>query len=141
MSNEYKLNRYNKSNYTFNKKKYNKHTHTRTYKKINKKTSNNLLKDGGGIGFSKPDNNSKYLSNSELSTKRPQILVGNSNIVQVTGEEKYKRLMPLAKRIRNVRERSLMNKLMGKYPQEPKKNERGNIKSHFSLNNQVGFKA
>ncbi len=103
------------------------------------KTYNNLntRKKGAGITTSKP----VYPPLPESPTNRPSLLVNNESLKSPKkySNEYLKRVLPLAKRVRNARHISLMNRIFGREPKKPKQNESKNLKSYFKVNN-AGFK-
>lgn len=78
----------------------------------------------------------------ETPTNRKSLLTNNKNLIPPDSEsnEYKKRRNRLVKIFSEARQRSLMNKLLGRKLPEPKLNSEGNPKSFFTVNNKVGFK-
>lgn len=97
---------------------------------------------GSGLASSKPlQISSQYPELPESPTNRPIIGTQNENLAAITGNNRKKRLLPLAKRIVNARNPSFINRLFGRKKPVPPINTYGNIKSAFSINKKpVGFK-
>jgi hypothetical protein len=100
------------------------------YKFYNK--LNTRKKIGAGITSSKP----VYPPLPESPTNRPSLLVNNESLKSPKkySNEYLKRVLPLAKRVRNARHISLINRILGREPKKPK-----SPKSYFKINNS-GFK-
>jgi hypothetical protein len=84
----------------------------------------------------------KYPPLPESPTNRKEILTNSESLMppKKESEEYKKRHNRLMKIFNKARERTLMNKILGRKLPEPKLNSNGYPKSFFSVNNNVGFK-
>lgn len=104
------------------------HKHSRYYKRYTRKR-------GGGVTQSKP--RLVYPLLPESPTNRPKIEVSNEKLEKVSGNERIKRLLPLAKRLKNVRQQPWKNQLI----KEKLNNSSNESKSAFNINKNNGFKS
>jgi hypothetical protein len=93
-------------------------------------------KKGSGLTQSKPS--SMYPPLPESPTNRPKIEVSNEKLEKVSGNERIKRLLPLAKRLKNVRQQTWKSQLLIK---EKLNNSSNESKSAFNINKNNGFKS
>jgi hypothetical protein len=95
---------------------------------------------GAGLISSKPI--SKYPKLPETPTNRPLIITNNNKLVppEKNSEEYKKRMNKLVKKFSNARQRTLLNRLLGREMPEPSLNENGFPKSFFTVSN-TGFKS
>jgi hypothetical protein len=83
----------------------------------------------------------KYPPLPESPTNRPPILTNNESLIppQRESNEYKKRQARLVNTFSKARERTLLNKILGRKRPEPKLNSYGFPKSFFTVNNKVGF--
>ncbi len=78
----------------------------------------------------------------ETPTDRPEIYTNKEGLMHPPkeSEEYQKRAKRLRNTFNNARKQTLINRLLGKKPQEVKRNEYGPVESYFSLKKNKGFK-
>lgn len=111
---------------------------SKTYK-LNIKNKLRNTRKGKGITSSKPSKVTPYPPLPESPTNRPLVLTSNENL-KLNSLNRTKKLIPLANRLVKARYGTAVNRLKGWKKIEPKRNEYGEPKSFFSINNKVGFK-